>query len=119
MSLINPDVMPEKDFPLRDDIRLLGRLLGDTIREQEGEAAFDIVELIRQTSIRFHRNEDQAARRERVERLRREVQAGRYQVDLGEVAEALIRQVELTRVPRPAPRAAGEATGRPHLAVAA
>ncbi len=64
MSLINPDVMPEKDFPLRDDIRLLGRLLGDTIREQEGEAAFDIVELIRQTSIRFHRNEDQAARRE-------------------------------------------------------
>jgi hypothetical protein len=26
VSLINPDVMPEKDFPLRDDIRLLGRL---------------------------------------------------------------------------------------------
>src|SRR5919112_2812785 len=56
--------MPEKDFPLRDDIRLLGRLLGDTIREQEGEAAFDIVELIRQTSIRFHRDEDEVARRE-------------------------------------------------------
>src|SRR5919112_619077 len=64
MSLINPDVTPEKDFPLRDDIRLLGRLLGDTIREQEGEAAYDIVERIRQTSIRFHRDEDQAARRE-------------------------------------------------------
>jgi phosphoenolpyruvate carboxylase len=32
VSLINPDVTPEKDFPLRDDIRLLGRLLGDTIR---------------------------------------------------------------------------------------
>jgi phosphoenolpyruvate carboxylase len=64
MSLINPDVTPEKDFPLRDDIRLLGRLLGDTIREQEGEAAFEIVERIRQTSIRFHRDEDEAARRE-------------------------------------------------------
>jgi phosphoenolpyruvate carboxylase len=64
MSLINPDVTPEKDFPLRDDIRLLGRLLGDTIREQEGEAAFDIVERIRQTSIRFHRDEDEVARRE-------------------------------------------------------
>jgi phosphoenolpyruvate carboxylase len=64
LSLINPDVTPEKDFPLRDDIRLLGRLLGDTIREQEGDAAFDIVERIRQTSIRFHREEDQAARRE-------------------------------------------------------
>ncbi|MBQ0824851.1 phosphoenolpyruvate carboxylase [Microvirga sp. HBU67558] len=64
MSLINPDVTPEKDLPLRDDIRLLGRILGDTIREQEGEAAFEIVERIRQTSIRFHRNEDDAARRE-------------------------------------------------------
>ncbi|EIM24994.1 phosphoenolpyruvate carboxylase [Microvirga lotononidis] len=64
MSLINPDVTPEKDFPLRDDIRLLGRILGDTIREQEGEAAFEIVERIRQTSIRFHRDEDEIARRE-------------------------------------------------------
>ena len=64
MSLINPDVTPEKDFPLRDDIRLLGRILGDTIREQEGEAAFEIVERIRQTSIRFHRDEDEVARRE-------------------------------------------------------
>ena len=27
----------EKDRPLREDIRLLGRLLGDTVREQEGE----------------------------------------------------------------------------------
>jgi len=64
LSLINPDVTPEKDFPLRDDIRLLGRLLGDTIREQEGEAVFEIVERIRQTSIRFHRDEDEAARKE-------------------------------------------------------
>jgi len=64
LSLINPDVTPEKDFPLRDDIRLLGRLLGDTIREQEGEAVFEIVERIRQTSIRFHRDEDETARRE-------------------------------------------------------
>ncbi|WP_445500887.1 phosphoenolpyruvate carboxylase [Microvirga sp. G4-2] len=64
MSLINPDVTPEKDLPLRDDIRLLGRLLGDTIREQEGEAVYEIVERIRQTSIRFHRDEDEAARKE-------------------------------------------------------
>ncbi len=54
----------EKDLPLRDDIRLLGRILGDTVRSQEGEAVFDIVERIRQTSIRFHREEDQGARRE-------------------------------------------------------
>ena len=34
------------------------------MREQQGEAVFDLVERIRQTSIRFHRTEDEAARRE-------------------------------------------------------
>ena len=33
--------------PLVDDIRWLGRILGDIIREQEGEAAFSLVEKIR------------------------------------------------------------------------
>ena len=37
----------DKDAPLREDIRLLGRLLGDTVRAQEGEAVFDLVEAIR------------------------------------------------------------------------
>jgi phosphoenolpyruvate carboxylase len=55
---------PDKDLPLRDDIRLLGRILGDTIRSQEGEHVFEIVEQIRRTSIRFHRDEDEAARHE-------------------------------------------------------
>ncbi|MDD3352151.1 phosphoenolpyruvate carboxylase [Zoogloea sp.] len=54
----------DKDLPLRDDIRLLGRVLGDTVRAQEGEAVFDLVESIRQSSIRFRRHEDHAARRE-------------------------------------------------------
>ena len=48
----------EKDLPLREDIRLLGRILGDTVREQEGEDVFAIVEFIRQTSTRFHREQD-------------------------------------------------------------
>src|SRR3954467_10826972 len=56
--------VPEKDVPLRDDIRLLGRVLGDTVRSQEGDAVFDIIEGIRQSSIRFRRDEDQVARRE-------------------------------------------------------
>lgn len=64
MSAIVLQEDSEKDLPLRDDIRLLGRILGDTVRSQEGEAVFDIVERIRQTSIRFHREEDQGARRE-------------------------------------------------------
>lgn len=54
----------EADTRLRDDIRLLGRILGDTVRAQEGEAVFDLVERIRTTSIRFHRDEDRPARRE-------------------------------------------------------
>src|SRR6185295_12650309 len=49
---------------LRDDIRLLGRILGDTVRDQEGADIFDLVERIRQTSIRFHRDEDRLARGE-------------------------------------------------------
>ncbi|MGY8665221.1 phosphoenolpyruvate carboxylase [Bradyrhizobium sp. UFLA05-109] len=54
----------EADAQLRDDIRLLGRILGDTVRDQEGPDVFDLVERIRQTSIRFHRDEDRLARRE-------------------------------------------------------
>ena len=49
---------PDKDAPLKEDIRLLGRLLGDVLREQEGDAVFNVVETIRQTSVRFRREED-------------------------------------------------------------
>jgi phosphoenolpyruvate carboxylase len=54
----------DKDAPLRYDIRLLGRILGDTVRAQEGEAAFAVVETIRQTAVRFHRDADERARAE-------------------------------------------------------
>ena len=54
----------EEDTRLRNDIRLLGRILGDTVRDQEGADVFDLVERIRQTSIRFHRDDDEPARRE-------------------------------------------------------
>src|SRR5580698_7613008 len=54
----------EEDARLRNDIRLLGRILGDTVRDQEGADVFDLVDRIRQTSIRFHRDDDKPARRE-------------------------------------------------------
>ena len=54
----------EKDSPLRDDIRLLGRILGDTVRTQEGQDIFDLVENIRRASIGFHRSEDPDARQD-------------------------------------------------------
>jgi phosphoenolpyruvate carboxylase len=59
-----PPDEPDKDRPLREDIRLLGRLLGDTVREQEGEEVFELVEQIRKASVRFHRDNEVAARRE-------------------------------------------------------
>jgi len=65
-----PQILPaelndpsDKEAPLREDIRLLGRVLGDTIRAQEGEAVFDLVETIRQTAIRFHRKDATARAR--------------------------------------------------------
>jgi phosphoenolpyruvate carboxylase len=39
-----------------EDIRLLGRILGDVIREQEGEAAFELIEQVRQLSVAFRRD---------------------------------------------------------------
>ena len=57
----------DKDAPLKADTRLLGRLLGDVIRAQRGDATFEKVESIRQQSVRFHREEiGRASCRERV-----------------------------------------------------
>jgi phosphoenolpyruvate carboxylase len=52
---------PNKDAPLKEDIRLLGRLLGEVLREQEGDAVFEVVETIRQTAVRFRRESDPQA----------------------------------------------------------
>lgn len=53
----------DKDQPLIDDIRLLGRILGDVIREQEGVAAYELVEQVRKLSVAFRRDADQEADR--------------------------------------------------------
>ncbi|HMN21494.1 MAG TPA: phosphoenolpyruvate carboxylase [Ottowia sp.] len=50
-----------KDQPLIQDIRLLGRILGDVIREHEGAPAFELVERIRTLSVAFRRDADQGA----------------------------------------------------------
>ncbi len=42
--------------PLSDDIRLLGRLLGEVLLEQEGEAMYDTVEAIRSASVTFRKS---------------------------------------------------------------
>ncbi|AEG93972.1 phosphoenolpyruvate carboxylase [Ramlibacter tataouinensis] len=53
----------DNEKPLAEDIRLLGRILGDVIREQEGVAAFELVERIRKLSVAFRRDADQDADR--------------------------------------------------------
>ncbi|MDH5539049.1 MAG: phosphoenolpyruvate carboxylase, partial [Rhizobacter sp.] len=53
----------EKNRPLVEDIRLLGRILGEVIREQEGKAGYELVENVRQLSVAY--------------RLKRDAQAGR------------------------------------------
>jgi phosphoenolpyruvate carboxylase len=45
------------DVALREDIRFLGRLLGDTIREQAGVSVFDLVEHIRRIAIQYRRRQ--------------------------------------------------------------
>jgi phosphoenolpyruvate carboxylase len=48
----------DADVDLREDIRFLGRLLGDTVREQAGAEVFDLVESIRRTAIRYRMDHD-------------------------------------------------------------
>jgi phosphoenolpyruvate carboxylase len=51
----------DKNVALIRDIRLLGRLLGEVIREQEGAAAYDLIERIRQLSVAFRLRRDTSA----------------------------------------------------------
>jgi phosphoenolpyruvate carboxylase len=51
----------DKERPLLEDIRLLGRILGDVIREQDGSPAYELVEQIRKLSVAFRRDADEAA----------------------------------------------------------
>ncbi|MCX7945590.1 MAG: phosphoenolpyruvate carboxylase [Hydrogenophilus sp.] len=51
----------EKEEPLKEEIRQLGRLLGEAIRSQHGERAFALVETIRQASIAIHRGDADAS----------------------------------------------------------
>ena len=52
------------ELPLTEDIRLLGKILGDIVREQEGETVYGLIEQIRKLSVSFHRDFNQSANQE-------------------------------------------------------
>ncbi|HET6736030.1 phosphoenolpyruvate carboxylase [Mycobacterium sp.] len=56
-SVRRTQVGREATEPMRDDIRLLGAILGDTVREQNGEEVFDLIERARIESFRVRRSE--------------------------------------------------------------
>src|SRR5947209_4426804 len=47
----------EATGPMREDIRLLGAILGDTVREQNGDEVFELVERARKASFQVRRSE--------------------------------------------------------------
>jgi len=51
--------MPEQ--ALKDNIRYLGRVLGEVILEKEGKETFDAVEAIRRAGVKFHRDGETAS----------------------------------------------------------
>ena len=51
----------QQERPLVEDIRWLGRILGDVIRQQEGDEAFALIEQIRRLSVAFRRDADALA----------------------------------------------------------
>ncbi len=56
-SVRRTQVGREATEPMREDIRLLGSILGDTVRDQNGDAVFDLVERARVESFRVRRSE--------------------------------------------------------------
>ena len=48
---------------LGDDIRLLGRLLGETVRQQSGDDTFELVESVRRTAVDGRRSGDSSVAR--------------------------------------------------------
>ena len=51
MSEIRTVDIPEKDRPLRDDISMLGQMLGEVLVEQHGAELLKQVEMVRRAAI--------------------------------------------------------------------
>ena len=54
----------DKLAPLRHDIDFLGRLLGEIIRAQAGQAVYDAVEHVRHTTLQLRQTYSEASENE-------------------------------------------------------
>ncbi len=52
---MKPATPNETISPLRQDIRMLGRTLGEVIRDCEGRAVYDVIEKLRRAAVKFRR----------------------------------------------------------------
>jgi phosphoenolpyruvate carboxylase len=76
----------ELDQAQREDRRMLGRMLGETIRAQVGEAMLERIERIRQTAVRFRRSEAEAGKLQDTATVKAELQA---QLDALDIEQTL------------------------------
>lgn len=112
------------DSSLRSDIRMLGRFLGEVIREQAGEEYFELEETIRQFAKEWRRGDPEALKSLRKHIASLEVheahviiQAFSIFFDLANLAEDLhrirtLRERERSRHPRPRDESIGDAVNR-------
>jgi phosphoenolpyruvate carboxylase len=83
---------PAKHSALRDDVHVLGALVGDVLKEQGGDALFDLVEKDRRLSIRRRAGDKDAAAELRVQLRGRAPQVAR---DLARAFSMWFRAVNL------------------------
>ena len=53
-----PQAVPDLSNLLRQDIRFLGKALGEVIRDSEGKATFTLIEALRRAAVSFRREHD-------------------------------------------------------------
>lgn len=82
-----------RDKPLRDDVRMLGRLLGDTIRKFDGDEVFEAVERFRTLCKALHKDRSASD----VEELRK-LTAQIDDVTAGKVIKAFLTYFDLINI---------------------
>jgi phosphoenolpyruvate carboxylase len=55
------DIQSKQAKDMKENIRYLGRVLGETILKKEGKATLDLIENIRKSAVKFHKENDQQA----------------------------------------------------------